>query len=366
MLRRLFSKVLTRSQSVPARPAMVESVEPRQLLAAAPIVTGVIADNRGEVQITLSRFVRNVNKNNVRFFTAGVDGVIGTSDDVRKTDIGVSFNTSNNRITVRGDTESNATYRVRLESNNLTTSDGTRLDGEFLGTFPSGNGTQGGNFNFVARRDRTSTQTVRMSTSLGVITLRMRGDVAPISATQFLDLANGGVLDGFFWTRSIPGFVIQGGSLQVTGDGAQANDIVGNNAPEFGQETPRVLTNIRGTLSFARGGAQLNASNQFFINLGNNSTGSTFNNLDVADGPTDAIFTPFAEVTSGIDVADAVAAKPAADLSSQIGTLGGQFATGVSDVPVNDAAQAQAGLNPNRDLIVARRVAVRMKLGALA
>lgn len=364
MFRRLIKAIRSNQKSTAGR-QFVEQMEGRQLMAAAPIVTNVIADNRGEVLVSLSRFTRNVNKNSVRFFTAGTDGTIGTADDVRKTDISVSFNTTNNRITIRGNTDSNATYRIRLESSLMTTADGKRLDGEYTGTFPSGDGNSGGNFNFVARRDRSNTPTVRMTTSLGVITLRMRRDVAPVSATAFLDIANSGDYDGFFWTRAIAGFVLQGGSLQVTGAGTSASDVVANSATQFPEELPRTLSNVRGTLSFARGGAQALASNQFFINVANNNvTDPNRNNLDIDTdgGPGDAVFTPFAEVIDGLSVADAVVAKPTANLSSQIGF---DPSTGTSDVPVNDTTQAQAGLNPNRDLLVARRVAVRMKGGAL-
>lgn len=344
------------------RPVVVDELESRRLLAVAPPnITNVLADNRGEVQITVSRAVTGVNKNSVRFFTAGADGAIGTSDDIRKTDITVKV--TGTRITVRGNTDPNAAYRVRLESTLIADAvNGKLLDGEFSGTFPTGNGKSEGNFNFMAKRDRSATPTFRMNTTTGTITLRLRKDVAPVSASAFIDLANSGKLDGFFWTRSVPGFVIQGGSLQVTGEGTSASDVVANSAPQFGQELPRVLNNVRGTLSFARGGPQLNASNQFFINLGNNSTGSSFNNLDVADSPGDAVFTPFAEVISGMDAADAVAAKPTASLPQ----LAIDPSTGTDSVPVNDAALAQAGVNPNRDLQIARRVAGRMKISALA
>jgi cyclophilin family peptidyl-prolyl cis-trans isomerase len=171
-----------------------------------------------------------------------------------------------------------------------------------------------------------------------------------------------------FFTRSVAGFVVQGGALQITGSGTTASDVEGNTATDFPEELPRVLSNLRGTLSFARGGGGL-ASNQFFFNLGNNDATSAFNNLDIdTDVPNDSVFTPFAEVADagGLAVMDAIAAKPAANLDSQIGTLGSQFGAGTNAVPVNDQAQAEAGLNPNRDLIVVRRVAARMKLAAVA
>ncbi|MDW8261821.1 MAG: peptidylprolyl isomerase [Phycisphaerales bacterium] len=354
------------SATTRAGQSVIEPMEPRQLLAAAPTITNVVADNRGEVLLTASRFLRNVNKNSVKFFTAGADGAIGTADDVRKTDITVSFNPDNNRITIRGRTDPNATYRVRLESSLITAGDGKRLDGEFSGTFPTGNGTQGGNFSFLARRDRSNMPVVRMSTNLGTMTIRIRKDVAPVSATQFLDLANGGFYDNMIFARAVPNFVLQAGSLQVTGSGTSASDVIGNTAPSFPQELPRVLSNLRGTLSFARGGPQALASNQFFINIGNNDASSAFNNLDEADFPGDAVFTPFAQVIDGLAVADAIVNKPTADLSAQLSQAASNGSVAVTNVPVNNPAQAQTSLNPNRDLMIARRTAVRMKIAPAA
>jgi len=362
----MFSRLLNRQKTT--RPVVarqfVEGLENRQMLAAAPIITNVIADNRGEVQITASRFLRGVNKNSVRFFTAGADGTIGTADDIRKTDISVSFNASNNRVTVRGNTESNATYRVRLESTLITSGDNRRLDGEFLGTLPTGNGTQGGNFNFVARRDRSSTPRVRVATTEGTIILRMRGDLTPTHAQNFLDYANSGRYDNVFFTRSENNpapFVIQGGSLQITGDGQEAGDIIATTrfaAILDENDLPGALSNTIGTLSFAKGGPD-DATNQFFINLADNS---------FLDSPqrSDGGFTVFAEVTSGIAAAQAINQKPVANLQSQIGTVASSTNTGVTNVPVENQGQAEAGLNPLRDLPYIRRVAGQMKIGALA
>jgi len=67
--------------------------------------------------------------------------------------------------------------------------------------------------------------------------------------------------------------------------------------------------------------------------------------------------------SSGLAVMDAIAALPTTDLSSQIGPFS---ATGITDVPVNNKALADAGLNPGRDLVVVRRSATLMRVTALA
>lgn len=363
-IRRALGRVVSRAQVVSRRPErFVESLENRQFLNALPIVTGIIADNRGEVQITLNRYVRGVSKQSVKLFTSGNDGVIGTADDVNINTARVSFNEAARRITIKADTDVNASYRVKLESNLLVTPQGVRLDGEFTGTTPSGNGRQGGTFNFVARRDRSATPLVRMTTTEGVITLRLRRDVAAIHASNFQTYMNSGRYDNIFFTRSENNpqpFVIQGGALQIIDDGLQPSDVIAPNrdpAIDDQNDRPDALSNILGTMSFAKGGPD-SATNQFFINLADNSF------LDSPARP-DGGFTVFAEVVGGLNVAQAINQKPVANLSSQIGTVASSAFASVNNVPVQNTAQAEAGLVPFRDLPYIRRIAQRMKVGAL-
>jgi hypothetical protein len=70
------------------------------------------------------------------------------------------------------------------------------------------------------------------------------------------------------------------------------------------------------------------------------------------------------KVTSGLSVFQAINQRPVADLTSQIGVVASSSATGVGNAPVNNTAQAEAGLNPNRDLMIIRRVAVRNRIAA--
>src|SRR5207249_9336923 len=115
-------------------------------------------------------------------------------------------------------------------------------------------------------------------------------------------------------------------------------------------EAPGAISNTLGTLAFAKGGANT-ATNQFFINLADNS---------FLDPPSNGGgFTVFAEITKGLSVAQATNAHETADLSGQIGI---DAHTGVTNVPVISASQATAGLNPFRDLIVIRRMAVLDKI----
>lgn len=362
----ILSKLFPRKSSTAAsssRASTFEGLEHRLLMAAAPRITSVVADNRGEVIMTSSRTLAGVSKSSVKLFTGGADGIVGTVDDVR-VPAQVSFTEATGRITIKGKLAAGTGYRVRIDSKLVTSLDGRRLDGEFNGTLPSGNGTPGGNFAFQAKSDKSNTPTVRMSTSAGTIVLRLRKDVAPATVANFLAYANNGRFDNVFFTRSENNpnpFVIQGGSLQITDDGQDASDIVATKrdaAVADENSLPGALSNTIGTLSFAKSGPNT-ATNQFFINLADNS---------FLDSPTrtDGGFTPFAEITSGLAVAQAINQKPVANLTPQIGTAASSTNTGVSNVPVNDTIQATTALNPFRDLQYIRKTAPVMKISAVA
>jgi cyclophilin family peptidyl-prolyl cis-trans isomerase len=198
----------------------------------------------------------------------------------------------------------------------------------------------------------------RLSTTDGTITVRLRKDIAPKTVANFLSYANSGRYDDIFWTRSDVNqnnepFVIQGGSLQVTGAGTAASDVKATTQDAMlADENPGGISNTIGTLAFAKGGANT-ATNQFFINLNDNSF------LDPASNG--GGFTVFAQVTTGLSAAQATQQHQKADLTSQIGTVASSSNTGVTDVPVQDATQAQT-LNPRRDLIIVRRIAVVDKI----
>lgn len=328
---------------------------------AGPLqVTSVVADNRGEILITLNQAIRasNVNTGAIQMYTGGPDGIVGNADDTRVT-TALNYQSSSNRIVIRSTLPANTGYRVKLVSTRIETVDGdVHLDGEFNGHFPSGNGlsggqgVSGGNFEFQTKNDKSTTPLQRLSTSAGVMTLRMRKDVAPKTVNNFFAYSNSGAFDNMFFTRSVPGFVVQGGSLRINDSNAVVEPTP--SAPVVNEFN---ISNTRGTVAMAKQGGNPNsATNQFFLNLADNSA-----NLDAQNGG----FTVFAQVTnsSGLAVMDAIAALPTTDLSSQIGPFS---ATGITDVPVNNKALADAGLNPGRDLVVVRRSATLMRVTALA
>ncbi len=96
----------------------------------------------------------------------------------------------------------------------------------------------------------------------GSLVLRLRPDVAPISAENFKTLVGKGFYDGLTFHRVYPGFMIQGGDPTGTGGGDASQNIKG----EFADNgVPNNLLHLRGVLSMARANDPDSASCQFFI-----------------------------------------------------------------------------------------------------
>ena len=113
------------------------------------------------------------------------------------------------------------------------------------------------------------------------IELRLLVDDAPASVGRFVRLARQGYYDRLDVHRVVPNFVIQGGSPganEYAGDGAFMRDELG------------LASNVRGTLGVSTRGRDTGDA-QFYINL--------------LDNPRlDHDYTVFAQIVSGIDVAD--------------------------------------------------------------
>lgn len=96
----------------------------------------------------------------------------------------------------------------------------------------------------------------------GTIKVELDADSAPVSVTNFVNLANDKFYDGLTFHRIISGFVIQGGDPNGDGTGGSDNNIKG----EFiNNGVDNQLSHIRGALSMARSSAFDSASSQFFI-----------------------------------------------------------------------------------------------------
>lgn len=346
--------------------AMIEGLEQRKLLSATLLRVGTVtADNRGEVMIQLSERATGVKGSAIQLYTAGPDGKLFTNDDKRET-VRFTYSVNKKRITITGKLPKDTPYRVKLDGKTRIRSEasGTLLDGDFNGAGKtSGDGKAGGNFEFQVSRDRSSTPQVKLRTNNGDIIVKVRADVAPNSANQFLGMVNKGQYDNLLVTRSDAGFVVQLGALRVTGSGNTASDLVENIANPFGQELPRVLSNTRGTLSYARSGAGT-ATTEFFFNVGDNS-----NFLNEPTQSNASTFTPFAEIVNkeGFTTIDRIADKQYHN-NSQVQVInpdinGDGQSVYLDRLPLNDVSTITDNtFRPARDGVIVGRAGILMLL----
>lgn len=123
---------------------------------------------------------------------------------------------------------------------------------------------------------------------MGVISVELDADSAPITVTNFIKLAEEGFYDGLTFHRIREGFMMQGGDPKGDGTGGSANSIKGEFASN-GVENP--LSHTRGAISMARSSMPNSARSQFFIV----HEDSTF---------LDGEYAAFGYVTEGMDIVD--------------------------------------------------------------
>ncbi len=98
---------------------------------------------------------------------------------------------------------------------------------------------------------------------MGVITLELDADKAPLSTANFLSYVSKGHYDNTIFHRVIPGFMIQGGGFEP-GMQQKATDAPIENEANNG------LKNDEYTVAMARTSAPHSATAQFFINVAKN------------------------------------------------------------------------------------------------
>lgn len=124
----------------------------------------------------------------------------------------------------------------------------------------------------------------------GTIKVELDADIAPITVTNFVNLAKGGFYDGLTFHRIIDGFMIQGGDPLGNGIGGADENIKG----EFAQNgVENSISHVRGTISMARSQEYDSASSQFFIV----QSDSTY---------LDGQYAGFGTVTEGMEIVDKI------------------------------------------------------------
>jgi cyclophilin family peptidyl-prolyl cis-trans isomerase len=145
---------------------------------------------------------------------------------------------------------------------------------------------------------------------LGNFEVNLYDQSTPATVANFLAYVNDGSYTNTVVHRGVNGFVVQGGGFTYQ-QGAQQ---LGNVAAKPAVVNEPKFSNVRGTIAMAKLGGNANsATNQWFINVGNNSA-----NLDAQNGG----FTVFGQVIgNGMDVIDAMNALPKFAFTSPFDTL---------------------------------------------
>ncbi len=135
---------------------------------------------------------------------------------------------------------------------------------------------------------------VKLLTNFGEITLELDAEKAPITTANFLQYVDNGFYNGTIFHRVIDGFMIQGGGFDTTMKQKES-------MAEIKNEADNGLKNDKYTIAMARTSAPHSASNQFFINAGDND----FLNHSA---PTSSGwgYCVFGKVVAGMDVIDKI------------------------------------------------------------
>ena len=124
----------------------------------------------------------------------------------------------------------------------------------------------------------------------GTIAVELDADTAPITVTNFVNLAKEGFYDNLTFHPIMDGFMIQGGDPNGDGTGGVDKTIKG----EFSSNgVENEISHTRGTISMARAQDPDSASSQFFI---------VQEDSDYLDGN----YAAFGHVTSGMEIVDQI------------------------------------------------------------
>lgn len=153
--------------------------------------------------------------------------------------------------------------------------------------------------------DLSSKNTVCMLTDKGEIVLELDATHAPITAANFLKYTNDGFYSATTFHRVIPAFMIQGGGYTYTSAASYQPKTSTYASIALEKTSVTGLSNIRGTIAMARTFLPDSATNQFFINVVDNSSF-----LDSATAADTYGYAVFGKIISGQTVADLIQIVP--------------------------------------------------------
>jgi cyclophilin family peptidyl-prolyl cis-trans isomerase len=147
--------------------------------------------------------------------------------------------------------------------------------------------------------------TATLKTSLGDIEIELFANEMPITANNFLTLAESGFYDGLHFHRVIPNFMIQFGCphSRDPNDGRAGTGNAPNGCIQDEHPPNAKISNDPGTLSMANTGRPNSGSCQFFINTVHNAYLDWF-----TPGPSK--HPVFGKVIGGMDVVQKIGSTP--------------------------------------------------------
>ena len=152
---------------------------------------------------------------------------------------------------------------------------------------------------------------VRVVTSAGNFVIELDHNRAPRTVDAFLKYVKDGFYSGVIFHRVVTGFIAQAGGY--TAD-MQPKAVTENVVNESGNG----LSNLRGTVGFARTNDPHSGTSQFYINLADN--------VDLNPRPTRWGYAVFGKVIQGMEVVDDIGHRPTAG--------GGPFQSNVPVEPI--------------------------------
>jgi peptidyl-prolyl cis-trans isomerase A (cyclophilin A) len=136
---------------------------------------------------------------------------------------------------------------------------------------------------------------VRVQTSVGNFVIELDRVRAPLTVDAFLKYVKQGFYDGLIFHRVVAGFIVQTGGYTPDLQLKPTSGTVPN-------ESGNGLSNLRGTVGFARGNEPHSGTSQFYVNLADN--------LELNPRPTRWGYAVFGKVVEGMEVVDDIGHRP--------------------------------------------------------
>jgi cyclophilin family peptidyl-prolyl cis-trans isomerase len=138
---------------------------------------------------------------------------------------------------------------------------------------------------------------VRVVTNAGSFVIELDRNRAPRTVQAFLKYVSEGFYEGLIFHRVVAGFIAQAGGYTPDMQQKPVTEAVFN-------ESGNGLSNLRGTVGFARSNEPHSGTSQFYINLADN--------VDLNPRPTRWGYAVFGKVVEGMEVVDDIGHRPTA------------------------------------------------------